>query len=142
MDKKHEEAFEVQVLSVHNVFAGDSDRMRLDVLAANGSVTRLGHDFIVRGTQAEHDEHVARAQHYAEQHFCTVWVVNVVFTDGTFQKRVKLPLAAPDTKACLFLCCAVCKFKVTCRPETVVPFLHNHRFENAASIETNPGKRL
>jgi hypothetical protein len=71
--------------------------MRLDVLAANGAVVRLGHEFLIRGTQMSFDQHVARGYQYADQHACTVYVVNTVFTDGSFKKRLHLP--SPNPKA-------------------------------------------
>ena len=77
--------------------ADGGGRMRLDVLAANGAVVRLGHEFLIRGTQTTFDQHVARGYQYADQHACTVYVVNFVFTDGSFEKNVHLP--SPNPKA-------------------------------------------
>ena len=90
--------WEPKHLSVsHCGSADDGGRMRLDVLAANGGLVRLGHEFLIRGTQATFDQHVARSHQYADQHACTVYVVNVVFTDRNFNKNVHLP--SPNTKA-------------------------------------------
>ena len=82
--------------------ADDGGEIRLDVLAANGEVVRLGHEFLIRGTQSSFDKHVARGVQYAEQHSCTVYVVNIVFTDGTWKKNVHLP--QPDSKAGSSIC--------------------------------------
>ena len=80
--------------------ADDGGRMRLDVLAANGAVVRLGHEFWICGTQTTFDQHVARGYQYADQHACTVNIVNVVLTDGNFEKNVHLPLPNPKAQTC------------------------------------------
>ena len=81
--------------------ADDDGCMRLGVLAASneandGAVVRLGHEILINGTQTIFDQHVARAQQYADQYACTVYVVNVMFTDGSCAKGVQLP--SPDPK--------------------------------------------
>ena len=89
--------------------------MRLDVLAANGAVVRLGHEFLIRGTQASFDQHVARGRQYADQHACTVYVVNIVFTDGSLKKSVHLPSPNPKARSCH--CSSFsCRFSSTALP--------------------------
>ena len=71
----------------------------MDVLAINSSISRMGQQFLVCGTQSDFDARVAMAMEHAQKHACTVWAVNIGFAEGgCFSRQLRLP--APDARVC------------------------------------------
>lgn len=77
-------------------------RQRLDVLALNGTVVRMGQEFSIAASQKTYDDHYSRSKQYATDHTCHVWCIDFRTCAGKpedFQEPLVSPTTARVTRA-------------------------------------------
>lgn len=94
-------------------------QQRLDVVAVNEWVVRMGQEFSVAASQQTYDEQYSRAKQYATHHTCHVWCVDFRTCFGKpddFEEPLGSPPSAAVTRAgskVPFCLCAI-QCKLSC----------------------------
>ncbi len=84
----------------------EDNRMRLDLLAYNGTVINMGHTVLVDADQDALDSSIAAATAHASAHSCQVWVISIYTSPETsFPQLLRVPKTGRDDQVHAAITC-------------------------------------